>query len=205
MPLNSIWNKPYFRDPRSGKNFFELNSDGVWELNHPELSKIELEEVDLVVEFLESNSFGYIHPQGEEERQDCFVQITSASRAAEKLGMTDLMEHIVEKLERLAPWDLWNTMCFACLAYAWPSPHFLAQERLKDLLATEIAQNFWIYIEDEHLSTTFIQRLKDLPELERDINARRQVALNTRLNSEDEGENEHEDEEENENFDLYED
>ena len=185
LQRSHVWDRPYFQDQRTGIMHFELK-EGQWLLSHPRLAEIDPEDFDLVAEWLESGQLGHKHPEGEEEVQEAFAQNISAWETALKLGMTDLLDHIVDKLERLAPWDMWDIMAFACHVFEeTPGGSCLpVQERMKDLLATELAQNFWIYIEDEHLSAGFIQRLKDLPELERDIYERRTAAINARLHAE---------------------
>lgn len=189
-----VWNRPYFRDVRTGIMRFSHNEDGLWILSHPAFADVEPDDFAYIAEYLESGDFGLKRPNGEEEVQEAFAQIISAWITAQKLDMTDLLDHILDKLERLAPWDMWHVMTFACLTYESQGPCLPAQERLKDMLATDIARNYWIYIEDDHLSASFVQRLKDLPELERDIFIRRTLTLNARLQSE-----EDEDREDNEN------
>jgi hypothetical protein len=153
-------------------------------LSHPALVEIEPDDFIFIAEYLESGGFGHRNPEGEDDVQKAFAEMYSAWVTAEKLGMLDLLDHICDKMERLAPWDMWDVMVFACHVYKSHGLDFTAQARMKDMLATDIAQNYWIYIEDDHLSTSFIQRLKQLPELERDIYVRRTSALNSQLDPE---------------------
>ena len=199
LQRKSVWDRPYFRDPRTGVMLFKLKDDGIWELAHPGLNDVSPEDFAFIAEYLESGLFGFRNPQSEEEMVEAFAQMGSAWTVAEHLGMTDLTEHIVEKVESFAPWNLLNTIAFAWIVYASQGPPLPAKERLKDILATEIAQNYWTYIEDDHLNEIFIQRLKDLPELERDIYVRRTAALEAQLNEED-MEN---DEDEHDNYDFH--
>ncbi|KAH7380754.1 hypothetical protein BKA66DRAFT_531533 [Pyrenochaeta sp. MPI-SDFR-AT-0127] len=181
--INYVWSRPYFNDGRTGIMHFTRNDEGMWILSHPALNDIAPEDFLYIVEYLESDDFGLKNPEGVEEVQEAFAQIISAWVTALRLGMTDLLDHILDKLERL-PSDMWHIMAFACYAYESQKPCLPAQERLKDVLATDIAQNYWSYLEDDHLSKYFIERLQDLPELERDIYARRIVALDASLDSE---------------------
>ncbi|CAO2647824.1 Nn.00g087460.m01.CDS01 [Neocucurbitaria sp. VM-36] len=184
LQKNHVWEQPYFKDSVAGINHFELNDAGIWVLSHPSLSEIDPEDFIFVAEYLESKEFGHRSPEGGEEVQEAFAQNMSAWTAAVKLGMTDLLEDIVKKLERLAPWDMWDIMAFACHVFGSPGPSLPAQDLMKDMLTTEIAQNFWVYLEDDHLSESFRQRLKELPELERDIYVKRIAALNVQLHTE---------------------
>lgn len=199
LPTSYVWNRPYFREPTGGIMYFETNDDDIYELSHPGLAEIMPEDFAYVAQYLESGIFGLQHPEGEMAVQNAFAESMAAWTAAEKLGMTDLMEHVVDKVERLAPWDMWDAMAFACIVYQTAGPFLPVQERMKDVLATDLAQHYWVYIQDDHLSDAFIQRLKDLPELERDILRRRTVALSARVDS-----NSEDEEEDEEDMDLYE-
>src|SRR5689334_14068986 len=75
LHLKCVWGRPYFLNVTNGINLFDLNDDGSWELKHPGLSSIEPEDFNYVAEYLESDSFGYINPQGEEETNEAFIQI----------------------------------------------------------------------------------------------------------------------------------
>jgi hypothetical protein len=96
------------------------------------------------------------------------------------------MEHVIDKLGGLIEPGLDELLMFADLVYKSPDSDLPAHERMKDYLATNLANNYWIYLEDDHLSSTFIEKMKELPRLERDIYRRRTVALNERLSPEDE-------------------
>ncbi|KAF1842403.1 uncharacterized protein K460DRAFT_359016 [Cucurbitaria berberidis CBS 394.84] len=193
LQKNHVWNRPYFRDMRTGILHFAINEAGTWVLSHPGLAEIEPEDFFFVAEYLESGELGHKRPEGESQVHEAFAQNISAWAAAIKLGMTDLLDHIVDKLERLAPWDMWDIMAFACHVFESSGPSLPAQQRMKDLLATDIAHNFWVYIEDDHLSASFVQRLKDLPELERVIYAKRIAVLKARLYGDQVGEDDGDD------------
>jgi protoheme ferro-lyase len=105
----------------------------------------------------------------------------SAWITAEKLGMSDMMDHIVDKLEALAEPELQSILVFACQAYSSQDTVLPSQAKLKDYLATYIAENWWIYLLDYHLQSGFIEQLQKLPELERDIYRRRIPSLDERI------------------------
>lgn len=182
--MSSVWDRPYFRDLMHGIMYFNLNEDRLWELTHPQLANIEPGDFNFVAQFLENEQFGLQQPEGDEATGEAFAQMISAWESAEKLSAIDLLDHIVDKLERLAPWNLWEILAFACHVYKSLSLALPVQVKMKDMLARYIAQHYWIYLDDDHLSTSFSQRLKDLPELERDICVRRGTALDALLHSE---------------------
>ena len=174
---------------RYGINYFDLNDDGIWELQHPALPDIDPDDFVFAAEYLESDDFGHRSPRDGDgdQMEDAFVQCIAAWGVAEKLRMSDLMDHIVDKLERHIEPELQAVLIFACRIYESCDTGLPSRDRLRDYLATHIAENWWIYLGDDHLSGVFIERLKRLPELERDIYARRMAALNERLNADEEG------------------
>ncbi|KAF1836248.1 hypothetical protein BDW02DRAFT_546657 [Decorospora gaudefroyi] len=190
LAKQSVWNRPYWRDPRRGINHFDMNEDGIWELRHPGLDEIESEDFVFVAEYLESGDFGYRRPQGGEDMEEAVAQCMSAWFAAERLDMSDLMDYIVEKLQKRIEPAMYDVMVFACQIYNSPDTGLPSYQWLKDYLATSIAENYWIYLSDDHLSSSFIEKLQLFPELERDIYMRRLVALEQRLEPEDDDQNE---------------
>jgi len=166
---------------RYGVNRFDLDDDGVWELRHPALPNIDPDDFVFAAEYLESDDFG-------DQMDEAFAQCIAAWGVAEKLGMHDFMDHIIDKLERHIEPELLAIFIFATQVYgAGDNTGLLSQERLKDYLATYIAENWWIFLADDHLSGGFIEGIQKLPELERDIYARRMAALNERLDTEEDG------------------
>ncbi|CAN9116040.1 unnamed protein product [Alternaria alternata] len=177
LQKESIWNRPYFRDPRFGVNLFDHNDDGIWNLQHPALVEIDPEDFIFAAEYLESGGFGYRYPQDGGEMEEAFAQCVSAWFTAEKLGMSDMMDHVVEKLEGCIEPEMQDVLVFAYQVYVSQDTALPSQVRLKDYLAMYIAENWWIYLDDDNLSSDFIEKLKRLPELERDIYERRLPAL----------------------------
>ncbi len=183
---------------------FVVNEDDMWELQHPALSEIDPEDFTFIAEYLESGSFGIRHPQDDEEKNEGFIQICSTWTTADKLGMTDLLDHIVERMEALRPWDLVNVLAFIRCIYASPGSSLPAHVDMKHMLATYIAENYWEYIDDDGLKGLFAQRLKDLPELERDICVRRAFKIEVDRNAE-EDEDEADGEEDGDGIDDHDD
>lgn len=178
---NHVWNRPYFRgDTLSGRNYISPVGENTWELIHPQLLNISPDDFRYIAEFLSDDDFGLREPQDEEQVMELFAQCISAWDAAEKLGMDDLLDHIVEKIRATSgTWDLWDVMAFACMVYESDIP-LNAHDELRDLFCEYIADLFFVYLEDEHLAGTFLTRLKRLPELERGILAKRIALLETR-------------------------
>jgi hypothetical protein len=198
LQKQAVWERPYFQERRLGSlNYFHLNDEDAWELRHPRLADIEPEDFDFAAEYLESGDFGTKHSEGEEQVGKAFEQLNSAWVTAEKLGMTDLLEHVCDKMERLAPWDMWDVMAFAWEVYKEEAPYLPAQQRMMDMLAAYISEHYWSYIEGREISATFIQGLKDLPELELAIHSKRSTTLKEQLHPEEQsydeeyGEDEH--------------
>ncbi|CAI9635863.1 hypothetical protein GT037_000922 [Alternaria burnsii] len=186
LQKESIWNRPYFRDPRFGINLFDHNDDGIWNLQHPALVEIDPEDFVFAAEYLESGGFGYRYPQDGGEMEEAFAQCVSAWFTAEKLGMSDMMDHVVEKLEGCIEPEMQDVLVFAYQVYVSQNTALPSQVRLKDYLAMCIAENWWIYLDDDNLSSDFIEKVKRLPELERDIYQRRLPALLERLSGDQE-------------------
>ncbi|KAF2852879.1 hypothetical protein T440DRAFT_22080 [Plenodomus tracheiphilus IPT5] len=176
-----VWDRPYFREANAGIMYFSMDDDDMFELKHPGLANVVPDDFAYIAEYLESDQFGHVNPQGVDQENEAFSQIVAAWTVAEQLGMTDLMDHIIDKLERLAPWDLWHVMLFACTVYGSSGLLLPVQDRIKEVLARNIAENYFVFIEDDHLSVDFIQRLKDLPELDRDVTVERAAILDGRL------------------------
>lgn len=176
-----LWNRAYFRDALSGKNYIEPTGDNTWELVHPQLINIAPEDFRWAAEYLSDGDFGHREPETEDEVADTFAQCMSAWRTAELLDMDDLLEHIVHKIRASQPWwDLWNVMAFAVSIYQ-SEVSLQAHDELKALFSEYVADLFYIYLEDDHLSNTFTDRLKQLPELERDVLTKRCAQLVRRL------------------------
>lgn len=181
-----IWERSYFRDTLSGRNYIEPVGVNTWELVHPRLIDISPEDFRWVAEFLSDGDFGIKDPEDEEQVAETFAECMSAWRTAEVLSMDDLLEHIVDKLRTAQPlWDLWNVFAFACSIYQ-NEVSLQAHDKMKTLFSEYIADLFYIYLEDDHLSSTFLTRLKQLPELERDVLMKRVVQLNRRLSPQEE-------------------
>lgn len=194
LQKSHVWDRPYFRNTLSARNYFEPIGENAWELVHPRLPDILPDDFRMVAEFLSDGDFGPRDPEEEEQVAETFAQCISAWRTAELLSMDDLLEHIVGKIRATQPWwDMFNVMAFACSMYQ-SQISLQAHDDMKTLLSGYIAEHWFIYAEDDNLSSHFFTRLKQLPELERDIFAKRVAQLDRHLQPE---------EEEQDNMDLY--
>ncbi|EMD89198.1 hypothetical protein COCC4DRAFT_169136 [Bipolaris maydis ATCC 48331] len=203
LPQQSLWNRPYFRDPRRGLNHFDY-IDNTWVLRHPALPHIDPEHFDFAAEYLESDGFGIRLPPdpdnsstttSSEVHSTVLEQCCAAWNVADRLDMHDLMEHVVDKLQAIRP-GREEMMVFACRIFAKRGGVDLpGHYRLKEHLARYVAENWWEYIRE--LGTVFVGRLVRLPELERDVCEKRLEMLNERLDREEEEEDEDEQGEEN--------
>jgi hypothetical protein len=197
-----IWDRTYFRDALSGRNYFEPIGENTWELIHPRLGDISPEDFRMVAEFLSDGSFGIRDPETEEQVAEAFAECMSAWKTAELLSMDDLLEHIVEKVRSTRPWwDLFNVMLFVCFIYDNEVP-LEAHNDFKNLLSDFIAEHYDIYIEDDVLRAEFMTRFKQLPELKRDVLKKIVEQSEQRLGLQ-EQEEVAQDEHEHDNMDLY--
>ncbi|KAH7400568.1 hypothetical protein DE146DRAFT_612058 [Phaeosphaeria sp. MPI-PUGE-AT-0046c] len=173
---NHVWNRPYFREPRSGLNHFTLKDDNIWELNHPELAKLDLADFQFLAEYLAEGEFGLRYPEGPEQTKEVIAQCVSTWEMGDKLGMYDLLEHIVEKVQYFE-WDNTDVLIFAVIVYRTPDQPTPAHESMRDWLSGYLAQHFWTYIRDDTIGPLFRQRLKAIPDLERQVFEKRTAML----------------------------
>jgi hypothetical protein len=168
-----VWDRPYFKDTRTGINYFTFNEENNWELRHPCFSRIEVDDFQFVAEYLTDGAFGVRHPEGAENK-DAIAQCVSAWETAEKIGMADLLEHIAEKVKYIE-WDNEDVLSLAILIYrtSGPGPIPHAHEMMRDWISTYLAYHYWGYIKADALRNIFIKRLRNLPELERDVTVKR--------------------------------
>jgi hypothetical protein len=187
-----VWDRPYFRDSRTGTNRFEPSEDKVWELRHPELATIDIEDFRFVAEFLTDDDFGVRIPDTPEQNKEAIAQCVTAWEAGEKLGMDDLLEHIAEKV-RYLEWDKEDVLTLAIMVYRTPDPVLPAYTTMREYLSSLMAHHFWAYIKDDIVGPYFRKRLRRLPEMERDVLERRAEILRK-------GEEQDEDEESDEDM-----
>lgn len=178
LPMKTVWNRPYFQDSRTGINHFRQNEDGIWELNHPQLASITIEDFRFVGEYMEVEGFGIRVPDTAEENKEAIAQCVAAWDAAEKLGMDDMLDHIANKVDYLE-WDNEDMLIMAITVYRSRDVTLPAHTTLRDWASKALAQHFWTYMKDANIGTFFRKRLRSLPELERDVFMRRAASLGT--------------------------
>lgn len=176
-----VWNRPYFQGDRlSGRNYISPAGEKTWELTHPQLVNISPQDFRYAAEFLSDGDFGLREAEEEDQISESFAQCMSAWDVADKLGMDDLLNHIVEKIRAMrGMWDLWDVMEFACLIDE-NEISLNAHDELKGEFCEYIAEVFYVYLEDEDLSGSFLTRLKEHPGLEQGILVKRTEILEAR-------------------------
>jgi hypothetical protein len=183
---------PYFRDSRAGTNHFILADDGIWELRHPQLAKINTEDFQYIAEFLTTKGFGVRQPETSEQTKMAIAECVSAWQTAEKLNMDDLLEHIAHKVKYLS-WDNEDVLTMAIIVYRTPGPTLHAHDAMRDWISSFLAHHFWTYIKDENIGHFFRKRMRRLKELERDVFLKRAKSLTTGAEPDEDGESEEED------------
>lgn len=184
----TLWNRQYWRNPGAGLLYFDLTEDHLYELKHPALASIEPGDFKFVAEFLESGKFGIKCVDFPKQRQEACAELMTTWDIAEKLGMTDLLEHCVDKIQYLTPIDPWDCLYFACMIYDSDGIGTEARSEMKNFLSTQIAEQFFVYLEDDHLSRHFIEQFQKRPGLQYEVFEKRMKTLQKRQQDEDDQE-----------------
>jgi hypothetical protein len=182
-----IWNRVYFRDPVSGRNYFDAKGEKTWELVHPRLPDIQSEAFEYISEYLSSADadFGIRNPCDEAAAEEAFTQCLVAWKTADLLGMNDLLDCIVAKVRKIEPWwTIWTIMLFARNIYETTDFLLSTHVEMRDILSSYIAEHFFDYMTvGSQLRNEFLKHLRQLPQLERDIYRKRLEVLNAQLPS----------------------
>jgi hypothetical protein len=185
-----IWNRVYFRDPVSGRNYFDAKGEKTWELVHPRLVDIQPEAFECISEFLTSTDadFGIRNPDDETAAEETFSQCLVAWKTADLLGMDDLLDCIVAKIRKIEPWwTICTIMLFARNIYETTDFLLSAHVDMRNILSSYIAEHFFDYVTGGgQLRNQFLKHLQELPQLERDIYRKRLEVLNAQLPLDDE-------------------
>jgi hypothetical protein len=168
LPKAAVWDRPYFNDPRSGTNRFVFTDDNTWELRHPGLASMDLDDFQFIAEFLTDGDFGIRAAEGDDQNQEAIAQCVSAWEAGEKMGMNDLLDHIADKVNYLR-WNLEDVLTLAIIVYRPPGLVMPANESLRGWISGYMAHHFWEYIKDENIGNYFRKRMRGMPQLERDV------------------------------------
>ena len=89
-----------------------------------------------------------------------------------------MLEHVAEKVKFLE-WDDADALTWGIIVYRSSGPVLHAHEMMREWIAGYLAHHFWSYIKDDTLHNIFRKRLRSLPELERDVFAKRAERLAT--------------------------
>ena len=110
------------------------------------------------------------------------MHVCLANRRAVESGRP--LNHIVEKIHAVHDmrdsWDLWNPVMFSCSIYQ-ADLQLDAHTELKALFSEFIAEHCHIYLADDHTGGLLLTRFRQLPELEKDVLAKRIDLLERQL------------------------
>lgn len=158
-----------------------LKGDKSWSIDNPRLKDISPEDFQFVADYLQTNDFGY-RTFDDDQREEAMTQCIAAWDAGEKLGMDDLLKHVSKKVETTKPWSMEEVLAFAIIVFDAQDSFFDAQAAMKNKLTDFIADNFWEYVSVH--GDVFIDRVRRLPELDRDIHLKMASRATQRMESE---------------------
>ena len=164
-----VWDRPYFRNNVHAISYITPVGENTWELTHPKLPEINPADFRFAAEYLTDGHFGFRQPDGKDQIEEAFAQCFSAWGVAQQLSMDDFQEHIIEKIQSIAPWDMYDVFASACCVYSSPDIPSEACRRLRDMLCSFIAEHYTIYVKDEAFREQFLGRLEQLSELGIDV------------------------------------
>lgn len=179
LPKATVWDRPYFNDPRSGTNRFVFIKDNVWELRHPGLASMDVDDFQFVAEYLTDGGFGLRAAEDDDQNHEAIAQCVSAWDAGEKLGMNDLLDHIADKVNYLR-WGIEDVLTLAFIVYRAPGLPLPASETLREWISGYMAHHFWEYVKDDNIGNYFRKRIRGMPQLERDVFVKRAALLTSR-------------------------
>lgn len=186
FPKRFLWDREYFRNADAGIMYLTVKEGNKYELEHPALPSIQLRDFEFAAQFLESGSFG-THPSDDAgDIDEIFAEIVSAWDVGEKLGMTDMLEYCVNKLELIAPIDPHHCLSFATILYQSPGIGVEARSNMKNLLTQQLAEQMHIYLREPESSGEFLDRFLAIPALEVDVLEKRSRLVRERERDEDE-------------------
>ncbi|KAH7139404.1 hypothetical protein B0J11DRAFT_477736 [Dendryphion nanum] len=172
---------PYFGDDNLG---FIQKKDNGWIFERPCLRGIDPEDFRFVTEFLWSGEFGFRAIETDDDRSQNLAQCVAAWEVAEKLGMEDLMEHVVKKILRSAPWKHEEILVAAGHIYNMPGTPLPVYREMKDQVTDFIFRNYTEYIED--YCPSYIRTMHKYPELMADVYQKLAYQARTRVETQNE-------------------
>lgn len=140
--------------------------DGTSRIDLPCLKDFNPEDFKFVAQFLSTGQFGH-SVITEDTRADVIAECAAAWPIADRMVLEDLLDHIVEKLQKAQPWQPEETWILALMVYETSDTLLKAYTTMKEMLAASLADNFYDMILRH--GQGFLGPLQEIPELKRDI------------------------------------
>ncbi|KAF2687267.1 hypothetical protein K458DRAFT_485517 [Lentithecium fluviatile CBS 122367] len=167
IPSAEIKRRLYFHNKHHG--YMRAKGEQGWTIELPGLELVSPEDFRHVADFLSTGTFGH-RVIDDNNRAEAMAQLVAAWEIAERYGMDDLLGHIVSKIEECMPWDPVEVLAFAIVVYGTEGSWLEEIENMKKMLTEYMAGNFYEMIEE--LPKDFLFRLRQIPELQRDVHRR---------------------------------
>jgi hypothetical protein len=164
IPIAAVRERGYFTDKNHGH--FCLNGEKSWAIKMTCMAEIDPADFKLAADYLYTGDFGH-RIISEETRDEALDQCVAAWEVGEKMGMCDLLDHIVEKMKNLMPWAQEEVAVLAMMVYKINGAPLDAYQNIKDLISDYIADNFYDMIRDQ--AESFQEYLRNTKELARDV------------------------------------
>ena len=170
IPKAEVDSRDYFTNPVLGANFL-IKRGNSWSFERPCLREISPESFKFVAQYLSTGEFGYRIIEDEEQREKAFSECAEAWEVADVLGMIDMLDYIMQKMNFTMPWDLGEALAFGVVVYQTEGVPSDAHEHMKDTLADFVAENYRAYLEQYPLA--FGEHMTQAPEFLDDVHKRR--------------------------------
>jgi len=144
----------------------QLKGDRAWSLVMPGLEAITPDDFQFAAEYLSTGNFG-TRTIDDDNRDTAMAECITAWEAADRLGMEDLLELVVDKSKQTMPWTYEEVSYFSGIVYRMAGSLLDSHETMKDLLADYIANNYYDILES--FGDIFTTGMRKIPELERDV------------------------------------
>ncbi|PVI07325.1 hypothetical protein DM02DRAFT_648821 [Periconia macrospinosa] len=161
VPKSAVDKRSYF----SSRHHAYLRTKGTegWSIEIPSLASMNPDHFKHVAKYLENDQFGPPHIT-DENRVDAFTECAEAWVIADTLGMHDLLQHIVHKLNELVPWDPLEVLSFATIAFDDTNGGGILPEEhteLREMLAGFLADQYYRVL--SMLGMNFVKKMNEFP------------------------------------------
>ncbi|KAF2444814.1 hypothetical protein P171DRAFT_283875 [Karstenula rhodostoma CBS 690.94] len=164
IPKLEVEKLPFLSDAKIG--CISTMEDGTLRLDLQCLKDFDPNDFRFVAEFLSTGQFGHSIVD-EETREAVLQECVDAWPIADRIVLEDMLDHIVTKVQQ-AQLQLWEeAWVLALLVYETPGTPLGAYKLMKEFLVEMLAANFLEKVYD--YGAVVIDRLRDLPELQRDV------------------------------------